>query len=128
MASLTAPIRAVLEAVRTAWRHLRDGLHRMRDLVHGRASRAWSRHTTRVAADRTYRRTLSTAVAALVSTLLPHPAIAAAVAVWVADPPRPRLRPVPPQSRYGIEDEDDDGDDPPPWRPRPTLWDTLDRP
>jgi integrase len=73
--------------------------------------------TDRLDADRTYRRTLVTAVTALATTLVPHPVIAAALGVWITDTPRPPLRPV--------DYDPDEDDDPPPWRSRPTLWNTF---
>ena len=96
-------------------------VHHVRELVqmvHDHARQAWSRHTDRLDVDRTYRRTLVTAVTALATTLVPHPVIAAALGVWITETPRPPLRPV-------DYDPDDDDDEPPPWRARPTAWDTF---
>jgi hypothetical protein len=105
--TLIAPLRAVA-------RHLRA----LVQMLHAHAPRAWVRHTDRLEEDRSYRRTLVTAVTALATTLVPHPVIAAALGVWITETPR-SPHPAP------VYDPDADDDGPPPWRPRPTLWNTF---
>lgn len=105
---------SLIAPLRTVFRQLRD----LVQMVHGHASRAWVRHTDRLDTDRTYRRTLVTAVTALATTLVPHPVIAAALGVWITETPR-SPHPAP------VYDPDEEDDDPPPWRQRPTLWNTF---
>ena len=112
---MTSALGRILTTLLTPFRALLTHLRDLAQMVHAHATQAWARHTDRLDTDRTYRRTLVTAVTALATTLVPHPVLAAALGVWITETPRPTLRP--------DDDDPDDDDDPPPWRPRPTMWD-----
>jgi hypothetical protein len=115
---LLAPFSALLRAIRRLAKRLGEVASHLARRVHGEAAAAWSRHARRMTVDRPYRRTLTVALAALTTTVLPHPAVAAALGAWLAEPPQPRWR--------TVEDDDEDEDSGPPYRGR--LWDTLGQP
>jgi hypothetical protein len=96
-----------------------------RTVEFARSSR--SRLTARWHTDSSYRRTLIAAVAAITATLLPHPAVAAAIGALIAE------RPTRSTARHDpFLDEFDEDDYPPrrapadPWASPRRLWDSLD--
>jgi hypothetical protein len=116
MRTLLAPFSALLQAIRRAAQRLRVVVTRLAGRLRQDAALAWARHTRRLRSDRPYRRTLTAALAALATTLLPHPPLAAALGAWLAEPP---------PTRWDLNDEDPD--DAPPWR-GPHRWDAHPRP
>lgn len=137
MTGLVQALRGLLGRITGALRRLRlavvgvaaAGVHRIRDVAHAMGTR----HLDRWADDGTYRRTLAAALVAIGTTLLPHAAVAAALAALVAEVTTTGFR----TSRPAWDDEDD-GPYSPRWssnghagstsRPgygRGRLWDDL---
>ena len=122
----------LLDVLKGLWRRITGVWHRIQGVVASTASGGVHRISTAVTVavkrhlaawrhETTYRRTLAAALAAVFATLLPHPAIAAAMGAMIAE--RPSRRPV------WDDDEDDEprwGHRQPAWSSRPRLWDTLD--
>ena len=104
---------ALLRSLRRAWAWVSRLVHRVAHLgtqaarLAGTRTIAITRNARERLAERwqsdgSYRRTLIAALSAIAATLLPHPAIAAALAAVVADRPRMGRRP--------LFDEDEDQD------------------
>ena len=114
------PVNALLQALRGLLRRITGVLRRVGHVVvavtaagvariRDAARSAGSRHLDRWADDGTYRRTLAAALVAIGTTLLPHAAVAAALAALVAEVTTTGYR----TSRPSWDDEDDD-----PYSPR----------
>ncbi len=123
-------LRRLRQAATAAWRAVRRVAHATADAamtVQAALVRAARRHRDRVAEDRAYSRTVSTAASELITTVVPRPVLAAALAVGLAGLLAPGDHHKPahsPADRYDPA-PDYSGYPPGPSSPTGPLWDRF---